>query len=135
MSDNDSGDDWEENGEDDYNIPCLFCTETINGFSTALHHIETFHKFNLCNFISKHIHDTYTYIKLINFIRCKEILPEQLSTLSVETWDKEDYLHPVIENDPWLMYGKYRKFKIISVFYFLYVILCTNIQNVTLIKI
>lgn len=126
MSDNDSGDDWEENGEDDYNIPCLFCTETINGFSTALHHIETFHNFNLCNFIKKHVHDTYTYIKLINFVRRKEILPEQLSTLGIEAWDKEEYLHPVMENDPWLMYGKYKKFRAKLVFLqiILYTITC-----------
>lgn len=122
ISDNDSGDDWEENGEDDYNIPCLFCTETINGFSTALHHIENLHKFNLCNFIRKHVHDTYTYIKLINFIRHKEILPEQLSTLGIEAWDKEEYLHPAIENDPWLMYGKYKGFKVALAFFFLCIV-------------
>lgn len=110
-SDNDSGDDWEENGEDYYDISCLFCTEIANfhGFPSALHHIETFHKFDFCDFIRKHIHDTYSYIKLINFVRRKEILPEQLSTLGIEAWDKDEYLRPVVEDDPWLMYGKYKK--------------------------
>lgn len=108
LSDNDSGDDWEENDED-HDIPCLFCTEAINGFSSSLHHIETFHKFNFCNFIKKHIHDTYSYIKLINFIRCKEILPEQLNILGIEAWDKDEYLRPMVEDDPWLMYGNYSK--------------------------
>jgi len=88
---------------------CLFCTESINGFPSALHHIETFHKFDLCAFIKKHIHDTYSYIKLINFVRRKEILPEQLSTLGIEAWDKDEYLRPVVEDDLWLMYGKYKK--------------------------
>ncbi|XP_024879914.1 protein arginine N-methyltransferase 1 [Temnothorax curvispinosus] len=103
-SDSDSGDDWEENGEDHHDISCLFCTETANGFSSALHHIETFHKFDLSDFIRKHIHDTYSYIKLINFVRRKEILPEQLSTLGVEAWDNDEYLRPVVEDDLWLMY-------------------------------
>ncbi|XP_012529767.1 protein arginine N-methyltransferase 1 isoform X2 [Monomorium pharaonis] len=101
-SDSNSGDDWEENSED--HILCLFCTEIVNGFPSALHHIETLHKFDLCDFIRKHIHDTYSYIKLINFVRHKEILPEQLSTLGIEIWDKDEYLHPVVEDDPWLMY-------------------------------
>ncbi|KAL0106544.1 hypothetical protein PUN28_016322 [Cardiocondyla obscurior] len=103
-SDNDSGDDWEENDEEHHDILCLFCTEIINGFPSALQHIETYHKFDFCNFIRKHVHDTYSYIKLINFVRRKEVLLEQLSTLGVEAWDKDEYLRPVVEDDPWLMY-------------------------------
>lgn len=110
-SDSGSGDDWEEIDEDHHDISCLFCMETINGFPSALNHIKTFHKFNFCDFIRKHIHDTYSYIKLINFIRYKEISPEQLSTLGIEAWDKDENLHPVVEDDPWLMYGKYKKSK------------------------
>lgn len=110
-SESDSGDDWEENGEDHHDISCLFCTETVNGFPSALHHIETVHKFDLCDFIKKHIHDTYSYIKLINFVRRKELLPEQLSTLGVEAWDKDEYLRPVVEDDPWLMYGMYKELR------------------------
>lgn len=111
-SDNDSGDDWEENGED-HHILCLFCMETINGFPSALHHIQTSHKFDLCNFIRKYIHDTYSYIKLINFVRREKITSKQLSVgamISVEAWDKDEYLRPVVEDDPWLMYGKYKEF-------------------------
>lgn len=110
-SDNDSGDDWEENGED-HHILCLFCAETVNGFPSALHHIQTFHKFDLCDFIRKYIHDTYSYIKLINFIRREEISLEQLGVgamINVEAWDKDEYLRPVVEDDPWLMYGKYKE--------------------------
>lgn len=110
LSDSDSGDDWEENGEDQQDIPCLFCTEITSGFPIALHHIETFHKLNFCDFIRRHIHDTYSYIKLINLIRCKGITTEQLSTLSTEAWDKDEYLCPVVQDDPWLMYGKYKEF-------------------------
>lgn len=116
MSDSDSGDDWEENGEDHQNVLCLFCTETTSGFPTALHHIETIHKLNFCDFIRKHIHDTYSYIKLINFIRRKKIMSEQLSALIIEVWDKDEYLRPVVQDDSWLMYGKYKEFVDTSVF-------------------
>jgi len=120
--DSDSGNDWEESSEVHENIPCLFCTEITSGFPTALQHVETSHKLNFCDFIKKHIHDTYSYIKLINFIRCKEITSKQLSTLTIETWDKDEYLRPVIEDDPWLMYGEYKEFILKSVI-FLFVIL------------
>ncbi|XP_011648340.1 protein arginine N-methyltransferase 3 isoform X3 [Pogonomyrmex barbatus] len=33
-----------------------------------------------------------------------EILPEQLNTLGIEAWDKDEYLRPVMEDDQWLMY-------------------------------
>jgi len=120
-NDNDSETDWEESSEIHENIPCLFCTETTSGFLTALHHVKTSHELNFCDFIKKHIHDTYSYIKLINFIRCKKITSKQLNTLSVEIWDKNEYLRPVVEDDPWLMYGKYKEF--VNVI-FLFVILC-----------
>lgn len=110
MSDDDSGDDWEENNDDNQDILCLFCGESSKGFPTALYHIKTFHKFNFCDFVRRYSHDTYSYIKLINFIRCKKISPEQLSTTDTEVWDKEEYLRPVVEDDPWLMYGKYKEF-------------------------
>lgn len=108
-SNSDSGDDWAENDEN-LNIPCLFCEKTIEKeFPSALQHIETEHKLNFSNFIRKHTHDTYSYIKLINFIRRESVLPEKLITLSVDTWDKDEYLHPAVEDDPWLMYGKCKK--------------------------
>lgn len=104
-SDSDSGDDWEEIDEDQHEIPCLFCVGVVSGgFPSALQHIEMFHKFNFCDFIRKHIDDTYSYIKLINFIRYEEITPEKLSILSVEAWDRKENLRPVKQDDPWLMY-------------------------------
>lgn len=109
-SDSDSGDDWEEIDEDQHEIPCLFCVGVVSGgFPSALQHIEMFHKFNFCDFIRKHIDDTYSYIKLINFIRYEEITPEKLSILSVEAWDRKENLRPVKQDDPWLMYGKYKE--------------------------
>lgn len=106
-SDDDSGDDWEEVTEDFESIPCLFCNEVANNFSIALEHLIASHRFDLKNFIIKHSLDTYSYIKLINFIRHKNVLPDQLNALNIKTWESEEYLRPVIEDDPWLMFGKY----------------------------
>ncbi|XP_043525421.1 protein arginine N-methyltransferase 3 isoform X2 [Frieseomelitta varia] len=103
-SDNDSGDDWDEETEDFESIPCLFCNEITSNFSMALEHLTALHKFDLKEFIVKNCLDTYTYIKLINFIRHKNILPDQLNALSIKTWENEEYLRPVIEDDPWLMF-------------------------------
>ena len=110
-SDNDSGDDWDEVTENFESIPCLFCNEVTSNFSMALEHLTALHKFDLKDYIVKNCLDTYSYIKLINFIRHKNILPDQLNALSIKTWENEEYLRPVIENDPWLMFGKYSKYK------------------------
>lgn len=105
-SDNDSGDDWNEIIEDFECIPCLFCNEVTSNFSLALEHLIVSHKFDLKNFITRHSLDTYSYIKLINFIRHKNVLPDQLNALNIKTWESDEYLRPVIEDDPWLMFGK-----------------------------
>lgn len=105
-TDDDSGDDWDEITEDFESIPCLFCNEIYNNFSMALEHLVASHRFDLKNFIIKHSLDTYSYIKLINFIRHKNVLSDQLNALNIKTWESEEYLRPVIEDDPWLMFGK-----------------------------
>lgn len=106
-SDDDSGDDWDEITEDFESIPCLFCNEVTSNFPTALVHLVTSHRFDLKNFIARHSLDTYSYIKLINFIRQKNVLPDQLNALNIKTWESDEYLRPIIEDDPWLMFGNY----------------------------
>ena len=103
-SDDDSGDDWDEITEDFESIPCLFCNEVTSNFPTALEHLVTSHRFDLKNFIARHSLDTYSYIKLINFIRQKNVLPDQLNALNIKTWESDEYLRPIIEDDPWLMF-------------------------------
>ncbi|XP_076618862.1 arginine methyltransferase 3 [Colletes latitarsis] len=103
-SDDDSGDDWDEITEDFESIPCLFCNEVTNNFSMALEHLIASHRFDLKNFVTRHSLDTYSYIKLINFIRHKNVLPDQLNALNIKTWENDEYLRPVIEDDPWLMF-------------------------------
>ncbi|XP_043489158.1 protein arginine N-methyltransferase 1 [Polistes fuscatus] len=103
-SDADSGDDWSETNEDTQTVTCLFCKDTTDGITNALKHLEVLHNFALSNFITKHSLDSYSYIKLINFIRQKNIQPEQLNTLCIKDWQDDEYLYPVIEDDPLLMY-------------------------------
>ncbi|KAK2587422.1 hypothetical protein KPH14_003135 [Odynerus spinipes] len=103
-SDADSGDDWSEVNEDVQTVTCLFCKDTTDGIANALKHLEVVHDFVLSSFITKHSLDSYSYIKLINFIRRKSIQPEQLNTLSIDDWKDDENLYPVIADDPWLMY-------------------------------
>ncbi|CAL7952118.1 unnamed protein product [Xylocopa violacea] len=103
-SDDDSGDDWDEVTEDFESIPCLFCNEVTSSFCMALEHLVELHRFDLKSFIIKHSLDTYSYIKLINFIRHKNVLPDQLNALNIKTWESDEYLRPIIEDDPWLMF-------------------------------
>ncbi|XP_076279077.1 arginine methyltransferase 3 [Lasioglossum baleicum] len=103
-SDDDSGDDWDEVTEIFETIPCLFCNEGTSNFTEALEHLIKSHKFDLKNFVTRHSLDTYSYIKLINFIRQKNVLPDQLNALNIKTWENDKYLRPIIEYDPWLMF-------------------------------
>nr|XP_033326088.1 protein arginine N-methyltransferase 3 [Megalopta genalis] len=103
-SDDDSGDDWDEVNEIFETIPCLFCNEGTSNFTEALEHLMKSHKFDLKNFVTRHSLDTYSYIKLINFIRQKNVSPDQLNALNIKTWENDKYLMPIIEYDPWLMF-------------------------------
>ncbi|KZC10241.1 Protein arginine N-methyltransferase 3, partial [Dufourea novaeangliae] len=103
-SDNDSGDDWDEITEDYETILCLFCNEVIKSLTEALEHLVKSHRFDMKNFVTRHSLDTYSYIKLINFIRKKNVLPDQLNALNIKAWENDIYLSPIIEDDPWLMF-------------------------------
>ncbi|XP_012269948.2 protein arginine N-methyltransferase 3 isoform X2 [Athalia rosae] len=103
ISDNDSGDDWEEVHDDVQDIICLFCDKNHANFPAALKHLETVHKFILTLFKKKHSLDTYLYIKLVNFIRANKTTPEELDSLHPQVWDSDEYLMPVLQDDSWLM--------------------------------
>ncbi|XP_043479685.1 protein arginine N-methyltransferase 3 [Leptopilina heterotoma] len=103
LSDSDSGDDWDENEETQI-ISCLFCTQEYNDRSDALKHLEVCHDFSLPNFKIKHALDMYSYIKLINFIRKKNVSAYDLNALNIKIWDSDEYLTPFIPDDAWLMF-------------------------------
>ncbi|KAL7293838.1 hypothetical protein TKK_0012895 [Trichogramma kaykai] len=103
-SESESDDDWEEMCDDVQNILCLFCTSIFNNFKDALQHLESQHSFNLAKFKDRHALDFYSYIKLINFIRKKNISPQELIALTTQTWNSDDYLAPTNQDDAWLMF-------------------------------
>ena len=105
ISESESDDDWEEMNDEVQVVECLFCNDTCNNIKDALKHLESTHSFSFSIFKSRHALDVYSYIKLINFIRKKDVTPEELTSLSVKTWENDEYLTPVLQDDPWLMLG------------------------------
>ncbi|XP_046486951.1 protein arginine N-methyltransferase 3 [Neodiprion pinetum] len=103
ISDNDSGDDWDEVNDATQNITCLFCVDVFDNFPSAIKHLESLHKFNLTAFKRKYSLDIYSYIKLINYIRANKTKPEELDSLSLKIWESDKYLAPVLQDDSWLM--------------------------------
>lgn len=110
MSDSDSGDDWEEVDNFDQTIVCLFCNESFKNFGDALKHLKVVHDFDLASFKQKHTLDEYSFIQLVNFIRKKNALPEDLNLLNTKAWENEEYLIPNNQEDAWLMFGTNRQF-------------------------
>lgn len=101
-SDSGSGDDWAEI-EETQSFICLFCSKNCRNRSSALRHLQGSHNFSISRFQTKHALDMYSYIKLINFIRKKNVSPEDLKVLSNKAWDKDEFLTPIIQDDAWLM--------------------------------
>lgn len=105
FSGSESDDEWEEMNDEVQVVQCLFCNKSCNNIGDALKHLESLHNFSFANFKNRHALDVYSYIKLINFIRKRKVSPEELNTVSVKTWENDEYLVPVIQDDPWLMFG------------------------------
>jgi type I protein arginine methyltransferase len=97
---------WDEVEETSQPIQCLFCTETFPAITNAIAHAAEAHNFDLKVLAKTYNMDTYSYIKLINFIRTHNMSPSELCVRKEPLWDLEMYLKPVMENDPWLMYGE-----------------------------
>uniref|UniRef100_A0A8C5CEZ0 type I protein arginine methyltransferase n=1 Tax=Gadus morhua TaxID=8049 RepID=A0A8C5CEZ0_GADMO len=108
----DSGDDeqWQcldEEDSDDQHVTCLFCDRLLNSVPITLQHCSTEHQFNLVDVIRKHNLDDYGYIKLINFLRSKKVSAADVTGLPEGPlpWDSEDFLRPVLQDDPLLQTG------------------------------
>lgn len=106
LSDDDDEAAWEEVEEATEPVGCLFCTEQLPSVTEAFTHCANKHDFDLTALRARHGMGAYSYIKLINFIRTHNISPQEIMLCKEPLWDLEMYLKPVLENDPWLMYGK-----------------------------
>ncbi|KIY60815.1 arginine N-methyltransferase 3 [Cylindrobasidium torrendii FP15055 ss-10] len=97
---------WDDWVSDSAKQPCqsLFDEESFPSAQEALAHDKSTHSFDLDAACSKLALDNYGRIRLINYIRKEKIPPAKVAELSgSEEWLKADeYLIPVVENDPLL---------------------------------
>ncbi|XP_059484202.1 protein arginine N-methyltransferase 1 [Neocloeon triangulifer] len=95
---------WDEMEETSQPVQCLFCSKTFPSILETVSHAAEGHKFDLKILSKKYNMDTYSYIKLVNFIRMHNMGADELMVCKEPLWDLDMYLKPVLENDPWLMY-------------------------------
>lgn len=84
---------------------CLFCHKLYQTMQVAFDHLKDEHKFDLKHIKRKFNLDQYSYIKMINFIRSKNVESAKIESSEEILWNDEEYLKPV-EIDAWLMFGK-----------------------------
>ncbi|KAJ3128667.1 Protein arginine N-methyltransferase 3 [Nowakowskiella sp. JEL0407] len=104
VSSNDSAEwsNWE--GEEEAAITlCLFCKESFNSPSEMLYsHCKDLHKLDLTLFIRKL--SFYEKIKFFNYLRKCTPNPSDVLSIDKNVWDKEEFLIPIITDDP-LLFG------------------------------
>ncbi|XP_035662587.1 protein arginine N-methyltransferase 3-like isoform X2 [Branchiostoma floridae] len=101
--------DWEECDDDESegSVLCLFCMEELVSAEDVFQHCNTEHQFNVQKFVIKNNLDMYGYIKFINYIRSEKPPPTGISESPPGTeapWDSDQYLQPVLQDDPLLFY-------------------------------
>ena len=94
-------------------MSCLFCDQNFKTMAVALEHCKIEHKLNLPYLKQKFNMDCYSYICMINYVRRERISSEMLLSFKDPPWLNGEYLTPVIQDDPWLMFGKL-KIKLIN---------------------
>ncbi|XP_033972858.1 protein arginine N-methyltransferase 3 isoform X1 [Trematomus bernacchii] len=98
---------WQCMDEDDSEptkVTCLFCDRLLSSVLATLQHCVVEHQLNLVDVMRKHNLDDYGYIKMINFIRSTKCDAACLAGLpdGPLPWESEDFLRPVIQDDPLL---------------------------------
>lgn len=100
-------DDWVDDAAESF--ACVFCAETLAA-EDALHvHLEAAHGFSLRQQIRARQLDTYGVVRLVNFLRQARLdgtapdeVKQQLETLGTAAFAKDEFLKPVIPDDPLL---------------------------------
>lgn len=106
----DSEDDGNSSGEEEEldimaKSKCIFCADEFPSPQEVFRHCNDNHDFNIVSMVKQHNFDFYEYIKFINFIRKMTPPPSTLTTsytLHQSPWTSEDYLIPVVQDDPML---------------------------------
>uniref|UniRef100_A0A3Q3CL86 type I protein arginine methyltransferase n=1 Tax=Haplochromis burtoni TaxID=8153 RepID=A0A3Q3CL86_HAPBU len=113
LSDGDDDDDvddeeqWQWMEEDSQPVTCLFCDRLLSSVNATLQHCTAEHQVNIVDLIRNYNLDDYGYIKMINFIR--STIHDYIHFLC-----SEDFLQPVLQDDPLLQTGTESSLYILS---------------------
>ncbi|XP_067000773.2 uncharacterized protein Art3 [Anabrus simplex] len=102
--DDDDSVDWNEVEEDDEHALCLFCSTTFVRIGDAIQHCKVDHNFDLSVLKARFEMDCYNFIKLVNYIRTHNVDASVVMNSNEPVWEKDEYMKPVVVDDPWLMY-------------------------------
>jgi protein arginine N-methyltransferase 3 len=84
----------------------LFSKSSFRTAEQCIDHCRDVHGMDLNVLKKRHNMDTFSYIRLINFIRTESPSAGFVMSLSSDnTWQNDKYMKPVIEDDPLLMYN------------------------------
>ncbi|KAI9030339.1 S-adenosyl-L-methionine-dependent methyltransferase [Hyaloraphidium curvatum] len=102
------GDDGEEEGWEDWEEDgpqptlCLFCDNSAESPNVALEHMRVEHQFDLSGIQRSNALDELQTIRLVNWIRKTAPSAEAASSVPKEVLENDDYLMPVLQDDPLL---------------------------------
>eukprot|EP00455_Lapot_gusevi_P020800 TRINITY_DN21985_c0_g2_i1.p1 TRINITY_DN21985_c0_g2~~TRINITY_DN21985_c0_g2_i1.p1 ORF type:complete len:549 (-),score=172.14 TRINITY_DN21985_c0_g2_i1:43-1689(-) len=102
--------DFDDVVEEEASSKCLFCLAVFPSSVSTFDHVKTEHNFDFNAYRREKGLDFYQCIRLLNFLRTldgkpnSEILPslEQELSKSPSLWQNDDFLRPVLEEDPLL---------------------------------
>lgn len=97
---------WNEDDTVEVQTRCLFCDHVAVSVESAMSHCNAVHKFSFAELMKKFQMDCYSFIKFVNFIRKTSTSAEKILNLESSLWNDDEFLKPVEEFDPWLMFGK-----------------------------
>lgn len=97
---------WNENEMFESPSLCLFCDHSASKIESLISHCQLIHNFSFEYLMKRFCMDCYSFIKFVNYVRKTSPSPEKILDLETVQWDDNEYLKPVEEFDPWLMFGK-----------------------------
>lgn len=98
--DSDDGN-WEDWLDDEPPTRCLFCADIAASPAACVLHMAETHAFDLPG-AARRLGDDLAVVRLVNWIRASGIAPEQANTPPQDIVSNEQYLKPVLDDDPLL---------------------------------
>ncbi|EEC01348.1 protein arginine N-methyltransferase PRMT1, putative [Ixodes scapularis] len=105
----DDGSDWdsaEEMEAESAETLCLFCSKLCKSPELVFKHCSEDHDFCISSLVAKLGLDCFSFIKMINYIRSKDITVESLQRIDASNvpWQDDKFLQPVLSDDLLLTY-------------------------------